>query len=202
MVILFIILLGRIDANAPTIDTFDMIEVNHKYNEWGGCDLDQVIAWDWHAKDRDFHVQWWRSMRQGRQYTAQGQMEWLKKRRKLADQIKDWPTRRSFLSKTEYRGEFIGGRYMPIKNHRTGYWEIKIEDRIIRSKIFQETHTYDDPESKDRMEYPSFKRRGLTKTRSEKEAEQRRMQERSEFADKMIDFVGPLIENFIPPIDR
>ena len=195
MVILFIMLLGRIDHNAPTVDTFDLIEVNHKYNQWGTCQLDQVIAWDWHNRHKKFHVEWWRSMRDGRKPTKEGEEKWLKKRRDIADKIKDWPTRRSFLAGTEYRGEFVGGKYMPVKNHRTGYWEIKIEDRIIRAKSFQETHTTNDPEAEDRKEYPSSGRRGLTKTRAEREREEREMRERAEFANEMIDFIGPLLQN-------
>lgn len=200
--LIFLALILDIDLNPTTVDTFDMIEVNHRYNEWGTCNLDQVIAWDWHKRDRDFHVEWWRSMRDGRKPTKEGEAKWLKKRRDIADKIKDWPTRRSFLAGTEYRGEFVGGKYMPVKNHRTGYWEIKLDDRIIRAKSFQETHTTHDPEADDRKEHPSSIRRGLTKTRAEREKEEREMRERAEFADEMIDFIGPLLENIIPPIDR
>jgi len=193
--ILLISLLLRIDHNAPTIDTFDMIEVNHKYNEWGACQLDQVICWDWHKRDHEFHVEWWRSMRDARIPTKEGEAKWLKKRREIADKIKDWPTRRSFLAGTEYRGEFVGGKYMPVKNHRTGYWEIKLDGRIIRAKSFQETHTTYDPEADDRKEHPSSIRRGLKKTKAEREQEERERRERAEFADEMVDFIGPLLRN-------
>ena len=59
--LIFLALILDIDLNPTTVDTFDMIEVNHRYNEWGTCNLDQVIAWDWHKRDRDFHVEWCRS---------------------------------------------------------------------------------------------------------------------------------------------
>jgi hypothetical protein len=128
MISIIFILLFRIDHNAPTVDTFDMIEVNHKFNEWGACQLDQVITWDFHKEDHKFHVEWWKNMRDARKKTKEGEAKWLKKRREIADKIKVWETRKSFLANTDYRGEFIGGKLMPKKNHRTGYWEIKIQD--------------------------------------------------------------------------
>jgi hypothetical protein len=103
MISIIFILLFRIDHNAPTVDTFDMIEVNHKFNEWGACQLDQVIAWDFHKKDHKFHVEWWKNMRDARKKTKEGEAKWLKKRREIADKIKVWETRKSFLANTDYR---------------------------------------------------------------------------------------------------
>jgi len=189
-----ILLLMRIDHNAPVVDTFDMLEVNHKCNEYGVVNMDQVIAWDWHKRDKKFHCQWWKDMGDSaREKTKEGEAKWLKKRRDIADQIKDWQQRKHWLDNTSYKGEYVGGKFAPVKNWRTGYWEIKLEGRIIRAKSFQETHTNHDPEVEDRKEFDKKARRGLTKTRAEREKEEREMRERAEFADDMIDFIGPIL---------
>ena len=162
--ILILIFFLRIDPNPPVIDTFDMLEVNHKCNEYGAVNMDQVIAWDWSRRDKKFHCQWWKDMGDSsRKKTEEGEAKWMKKRRDIADQIKDWQERKHFLDNTSYRGDYVGGKYKPVKNWRTGYWEIRVDNRIIRAKIFKETHTAYDPELEDRKEFGSRSRRGLTK---------------------------------------
>ena len=99
--------------------------------------------------------------------TEEGKKKWDKKIRDKADKIKDWMTRISFLNDNRYRGEFVGGKYYPSKNFRTGYWEVKFLDkgfrRIIKSKIFVESRTKYDPETADREFYSIKYRRGLKK---------------------------------------
>ena len=154
----------RVDPNPPVIDTFDMLEVNHKCNDYGVPNMDQVIAWDWSKRDRKFHCQWWKDMgKSSREKTKEGEKEWLKKRRAIADNIRQWPQRKHWLDNTPYRGEYVGGIYQPVKNWRTGYWEIKFDNRIVRAKIFRETHTNYDPEVEDRKEFNQKFRRGLRK---------------------------------------
>ena len=84
-------------------------------------------------------------------------------RRAKADKIKDWVLRKDFLNKTHYAGDFVGGKYWPYKNWRSGYYEIKYENRIIRAKIFRQTWTTYDPEVEDRKKFPVDLRRNLTK---------------------------------------
>lgn len=165
--IIFLISLFRIDPNPPVIDTFDMLEVNHKCNRYGVVTMDQVIAWDWHQRHKEFHCQWWMNMgNSARERTEEGEAKWMKKRRDIADQIKDWKTRKDWLNNTHYRGEYVGGQYEPIKNWRTGYWEIKFDNRIVRAKIFRETYTNNDPEVDDRKEFSKKLRRGLREVKS------------------------------------
>jgi hypothetical protein len=194
--ILLISLLLRIDHNTPTIDTFDILELNHTYNEWGGERLVQIMGVDWHRSDRDFHVEWYKVLRDCHIKTEEGEKKWLKERREIADKIKDWMTRLDFLNSTEYKGEFNKmHKYYPKKNWRSGYWEIKLDGRIIRAKSFQETHTTNDREVEDRKEHPTSIRRGLSKTKAEIEREERERRERAEFADETVDFIGPLLKN-------
>jgi hypothetical protein len=194
MLTLFLIVLSnlnnKIDHYPKIIDTYDILEVNHKHNEWGACDLDQVLAWDWHDRHNKHHVQWWKSMRDARKFTKEGEEKWLKKRRGIADKIQDWPTRRIFLAQTHYRGEFDkSSKYYPVKNWRTGYWEIRVDNRIIRAKIFRETNTVFDPEADDRKEYPTRSRRGLTKTLEEIK---KMYEDGPRFTDQLQDFIGPI----------
>ncbi len=168
MFILFFLVLFRIDHDPKLIDTFDVLEMNHKHNEWGVPTLDQIIAWDQHKRDNKLHVEWWKSLKDGRIKTKEGEEKWLKERRAIADKIKDWETRKHFLNNTKYRGEFNkGSDYYPVKNWRSGYWEIRVDNRIIRAKIFIETNTVYDPETDDRELHPTRLRRGLLKTKEE-----------------------------------
>lgn len=167
--------LNRIDHDPKLIDTFDVLEMNHKHNDWGVPTLDQIIAWDLHKFDNKLHVAWWKSLKDGRIKTKEGEEKWLKERRAIADKIKDWETRKDFLNNTKYRGEFNkDSDYYPVKNWRSGYWEIRVDNRIIRAKIFIETNTVYDPEVDDRKLHPTRLRRGLLKTQKElREIEER-----------------------------
>lgn len=147
------------------VDTFDMIEVNHHYNEWGVETWAQLILWDWHEQDSAFHVEHWIMMKDAHEETEEGEKEWEKKRRKIEQKIKSIELRERWLWASQYRGDFVGGKFFPIKNWTNRYYEVKYNDgkhdRLIRAKIFRETHTQYDPESRDRQTHKD--RRGLTK---------------------------------------
>lgn len=158
------ILFSRIQHNPKIVDTFDMIEVNHRCNEYGTPSMDQIICWDWARHESRFLCQYWKDMgSSAREKTKEGEKKWMKERRAKADKIKDWVLRKDFLNKTHYAGDFVGGKYWPYKNWRSGYYEIKYENRIIRAKIFRQTWTNYDPEVEDRKKFPVDLRRNLTK---------------------------------------
>jgi len=192
MIYLFLILFIKIDLSPKVVDTFDIIEVNHTYNKWGGKGLVQVMAIDWVKDDRSFHCQWYKVLRNAFVKTEEGEKRWLKNRRNLADMIKDWPTRQDFLINTPYQGEFNEMHELyPVKNWKTGYWEVKFSNRIIRSKSFTETHTYYDSEVKDRKNWPVSKRKGLTKTKEELVKELKG----ENFEHQLPDFIAPILKN-------
>lgn len=189
--LILLLLIFRIDPNPKIIDTFDILEVNHTYNEWGGKGLVQVMGIDWHRRETDFHVEWYKVLRNCHIKTEEGEKKWLKKRREIADKIKDWMTRLDFLNSTDYVGEFDkSNEYYPVKNWRSGYWEIKIDNRIIRAKSFSETHTSYDREVEDRKSHPIALRRGLTKTKKQIKAENEAMGYIEELGE---DIVGPVL---------
>jgi hypothetical protein len=186
--LILLLLLLRIDNDATTVDTFDRIEVNHYHNEYGAEKWTQLICWDWYGRKSVFHVQHWIMMKDAYKKTEKGEKEWNKKRMAYADKIRDWEVRRNFLNNTSYRGDFVGGWYYPFKNYRSGYWEVKFYDkghqRIIKSKIFIETHTQYDPEVADREFFHSDSRRGLTKLPNQKPPVI--TQEWREFVDRLV----------------
>ena len=189
--LILLFLLFRIDPNPKIVDTFDILEINHTYNEWGGKGLVQVMGVDWHRYETHFHVEWYKVLRNCHVKTEEGEKKWLKERREIADKIKDWLTRLDFMNSTEYVGEFDKSHELyPVKNWRSGYWEIKIDDRIIRAKSFQETHTRYDAEVEDRKDHPIKQRRGLTKTKKQIKAEN---EANSYIQEVGNEFVGPIL---------
>lgn len=170
--LILLLFIFRIDPNPKTIDTFDIIEVNHTYNKWGGEGLVQVITLDWIKHHNRFHVQWYKVMENCFIKTEEDKKKWDEERRKDADKIKDWMKRLDFLNCTSYRGKFNSMHNLyPEKNWRTGYWEIKFDNRIVRAKIFRETYTGYDVEVVDRKKFNIEFRRGLTKKPSTEEEE-------------------------------
>jgi len=123
--------------------------------------------------------------------TEEGKKKWDKKTKTYADKIKDWEARRDFLNASAYRGDFVGGKYYPFKNFKTGYWEVKFFDkgfrRVIKSKIFVETYTQYDPEVADREFFHTDFRRGLTKLPNQKPPV---------FTQEWQDFVDRLVPRF------
>lgn len=164
--LVLLLLVFRVEPNPKVIDTFDIIEVNHTYNDWGGKGLVQVMTLDWMKHRKKFHVQWYKVMQDCFIKTKEGEEKWDKQRRAYADKIKDWMKRLNFLNSTNYRGEFDSAhKLFPQKNWTTGYWEIKFDNRIIRAKIFRETFTRYDAETQDRKEFSLNLRRGLTEVK-------------------------------------
>ena len=160
--IICLILLVRIDHGSILKDHYDMIEVNHYYNDYGSERWTQLIMWD--RIDNKYHVQKWVMMKDAYTKSEAHQKKYEKNRRKIADKIKDRGFRRDFLDHTHYIGEFTGGKYYPHKLHKTGIWVVLAHDgrwlRRITADQFSETHTLYDPELLDRKEYDLKFRRG------------------------------------------
>lgn len=143
---------------------FDILEVNIYHNEWGFPVWAQIIAWDWHSRDCKFHVEWWRIMRDAFKETVEGRVEHEKIREKIR---KRYPliVQQEFLRHSQYKGDFIGGKYYPEKNHRTGKYEIFFNEDgkifTITSTSRRITYTQHDPEREDREWHRENYRRGL-----------------------------------------
>ena len=165
--LILLLSLFTISDDDVIVDTFDMIEVNHYHNEWGVQIWSQVILWDWCDLDHKFHCHKWIMMKDSYVKTEQGKAKWEEARREIENSLETFERRKQWMWASEYRGDFVNGKFYPKKDWTSGYYEIKYRDknhqRVIRSKIFRETHTQYDPEVKDRKEYPTSRRRGLTK---------------------------------------
>jgi len=166
MVMILFLLMFKIDYDDTIVDTFDMIEVNHYHNEWGVQVWSQVILWDWHSSDSKFHCEKWILMKDAYVKTKEGRKKWEKAVQEIKDNLEPLERKKQWMWASEYKGDYVDSKFIPRKNWTTGYYEIKYDDenirRIIRSKIYKETHTQFDPEVKDRKFHPTAKRRGLT----------------------------------------
>lgn len=57
---LVLLLLSILPSNRVVTDTYDMVEVNHLYDDQARLVFSQVIWWDFFPGENDFHVQDWR----------------------------------------------------------------------------------------------------------------------------------------------
>jgi len=186
--LILLLLLFDINKDSTVVDTFDMIEVNHYHNECGVDCWSQLICWDWNSHRKKFEVQHWIMMEDAYKKTEEGEKKWEKLRRSIADKIRDWNQRDFFLSKTAYKGDFVGGKYFPFKNYKSGYYEVRFFDkhlpRRIQAKIYRETHSRQDPEVENRKFFNKDERRGLTVVTKKKKVEV--TQEWREFVDRLV----------------
>lgn len=189
--VILLLLFFRVDNDTTIVDTFDRIEVNHYHNEYGAEKWTQLICWDWNGRKSVFHVQHWIMMKDAYKKTEQGEKKWNKTVRDYADKIRNWEERRDFLNGTKYIGDFTGGKYYPFKNFKTRYWEVKFFDkghrRIIKSKIFTETHSQYDPEVADREFFRVEARRGLIEIKTNKRVGSKEWQA---FVDRLTPFLN------------
>ena len=166
MKLILLLLLFRIDNDPATVDTFDMIEINHYHNAWGCEQWSQLICWDRSSYDNKYHVSHWTMLRDAYEKTEKGEADWEKIRQKIAKEYKDFNEKLGWLNNSEYKGDFIGGKLFPRKDWKSGYYNIKYIQggipRVIRSKSFRQTYTQTDPEIDDRKIYNQDIRRGLT----------------------------------------
>ena len=164
--LIFFLSLFKVGDENIVVDTFDMIEVNHHHNEWGVQVWSQIILWDWHSVDCKFHVEKWIMMDDAYKKTKEGEKKWETTRRQIEQTLETLERKKQWMWASEYRGDYVDSKFLPKKNWKTGYYEIKYNDnkirRIIRSKIYRETHAQIDPEAKDREFHPTKTRRGLT----------------------------------------
>ena len=169
MGLIFFLSLFKVGDVNIIVDTFDMIEINHHHNEWGVETWAQVILWDWHPAGSKFHCEKWIMMKDAHKKTDEGRKKWQKLRREIEQGLNTLERRKQWLNASNYMGDFsTDSKFYPRKNWTTGYYEIKYNDdknirRIIRAKIFKETHTQIDPEAEDRKFHSTAIRRGLSK---------------------------------------
>ncbi len=169
-----ILLLFKIGHDTTIVDTFDMVEVNHYHNDVGAERWSQLIFWDWDLGKTRLNVHYWKIMKGAYEKTKEGENKWNKRVRDIADNIKNWENRKHFLDNAKYHGEFIGGKLFPVKNYKSGYYEIIFYEkygshsirRKLQAKTFRETHTTYDVEVFDRKKFHQDYRRGLTEPKN------------------------------------
>jgi hypothetical protein len=144
---------------------FDMVEVNVFCNEWGYPVFAQLLLWDWHRKDKKFHVEKWFLMKDAFVKTPEGEKKHEEQRRKIEQKYRSISMRKAFLNGSKYRGDFVGGKLYPRKNYRLDRYEVPCWDEgydlLIVADIMRLTYTQYDPERQDRKHHPEQTRKGL-----------------------------------------
>jgi len=133
-------------------DHFDMVEINHLYNDNGNLVLDQIIYWDWEGDN--FHVVDWRPIKDGRETLTSKEYNIRKNQQPM------------------FRGErlpvvpkWVGSQMVPVKRdniYRVIWWDGNVL-RKVTCDVLMTTWTQNDPELEDRELWPKIRRRGLSK---------------------------------------
>ena len=157
---------GHVNKSQYLVDCFDLIEVNHVYDDAGCRSFVQLIYWDWDSSRNQFACQGYMTMRECLVKTEAGQKKFdaaldkICKGQPLQFQVE-------FRRAMTYRGDFVKkGRY-PVRDFRRKIWKSTWQDkgvyRQIQASQFRETYTSFDVEVKDREVHPLSCRRGLQK---------------------------------------
>lgn len=149
-------------------DEFDMVEVNHLYNEYGGHMIDQLIFYNWDREERKMRVEAWVLMKNCRVKTEQGEKAFKKARDEYLEKLfRDPVAKQKARGHIQYKGDYIGGPNRPRKLHDTNLFVTKFQKyntkRIIFTKFMRETETYFDPERENKRRFPENQRLGFTK---------------------------------------
>ena len=157
---------SHVNKSSYLVDHFDLIEVNHVYDDAGCRDFVQLVYWDWDASNSRFACQGYMIMRECVVKTEAGE----KRFNELVDKIcrgQPLAFQTDVRRAMTYRGDFVKkGRY-PMRDFRLKVWKSTWQDkgvfRQIQAKHFRETHTAYDVEVANRELYPTSGRRGLQK---------------------------------------
>lgn len=157
------ILALAISSSSPAVieNQFDMVELNHIYNDDAVPVLDQLIFWDWHRPTKQFVVQAWIIVKDGRDETDAEHFQWwremvLRRRAELG-------RTNGFNCQQRYRGKYVGSPMGPRAEGRGYVCRFVKDGRAfeLRAKCMRETWTMHDPERVNRDVFPEELRRGL-----------------------------------------
>ena len=97
--------------------------------------------------------------------TEEGEKKWNDKMREIEKRYSNLKQRETFRSYYTYKGEFVGGKLYPKKNHINNLYVVDFVDssgirRKLQSPVFRETHTQYDPEMDDRWQWNNGFKKG------------------------------------------
>ena len=148
----------------PAQTRCDIIEVNHVHDQYGFPKFVQLIAWDWCAERKRYHVRAWKLMDDAYQDGGPNHRTAFDAEvERIADGIKNWQAQAAFLRAAIYRGVFVGGRSYPQFRRGEYVSRITSKDGVTREVIANrriETHTQFDREYADRDAWPESARVG------------------------------------------
>ena len=168
MVVLLWLWLGATRPDAYITDRFDLLEVNHYYDENGLPEFVQLIYWDWDSGESRFRCEGYVMMDECLVRTEAGQKRFDAHVNKLiAGKPMQFQT--EILSRLRYSGHFVAKGKYPVYDFRKKLWSAKwVKDgvyRRVQATKMRETHTLHDPERDAREFFPVRLRRGLTKVK-------------------------------------
>lgn len=152
----------------PVTDEFDMVEVNHVYNEYGGHVIDQLIFYNWDRLKKQLRVEAWVMMKNCRTKTKEDEEKFKKERDEYLEKIfRDPILKQKARENIEYKGVYIGGPSAPRIVHEENIFICKFSkndvDRLIICRSMIETHSDYDRERRNRELFPESQRYGFTK---------------------------------------
>ncbi len=146
--------LGMLPTDSFVVEGVDRIEVNHVYDCAGNLVIDQIIFWNWNARESRFDCVDWRLLRGVRMEVSE-------------DQRQAWRRAGGHDSAAPLVGEWRAGHAYPRKDHASGMYVSQWYDeksqlwRCVIARIFLETWTSHDRELVVRKLLPQSKRRRL-----------------------------------------
>ena len=154
--------------STPIHDHFDIVEVNHVYNEYGGHVIDQLIFYNWDRSQKQLRVEAWVMMRNCRIKTKEDEETFNKERDEYLEKVfKDPILKQKARENIEYKGMYIGGPSAPRIVHGENIFICKFSkndvDRVVITKSMIETHSDYDRERQNRNLFPESQRSGFTK---------------------------------------
>jgi hypothetical protein len=165
---MFALLLVAVSLTDPSVirDHFDLLEVNHYYNDQGQPVFVQLILWNWHKGEQRFISQGYVMLKGAIVKTPEGKQKWDAEIEKWTKKL-PLQVRMEIASSHKYAGHYVHHPAHPERKWKQRVWVSRLNEggiqREIISKIFRETWTRYDPEVWDRDQNPYFERRGLSK---------------------------------------
>lgn len=166
MIYLLAILLGVSGQPEAVLDEFDLVEVNHLYNEYGGHQLDQLVFYNFDRSDRQLKCEAWAILRNCRSHPTKEDEEKFNEYRDKVIEIlfKDPIDKQKARQYIKVKGEYIGGPNTPRK-YGDGYLTQFTSHGVLRrvyTKAMIETHTNIDPERANADKFKDYQRLGFS----------------------------------------
>ena len=148
-------------------DRFDIIELNHVYDDFSRPKFVQLVFWNWLPSQKSYVCEGYYMLDDCIKKTEEGKKAWDKKVEKALERVPALQ-RAELIVKLDYRGEYHRHSAHPVRLWAARVYRSKWIDkggnlRAVIGSQFRATHTYHDREVADREFNPVAIRRRLTR---------------------------------------